>query len=700
MKKFLLLFFVMIVANCYADRIYIMNSSGFNTADPLLLNALTGMGHTVVENKTNFTTLPTGFTSRCVDPVNGYDWLCFFGTNDFSALLPQIQAFIDTGGKVFYQYEVTCCTTASASVATILSGLTGLTISPNSNSSLASTGSGTLPGWVANNVNCCSDFIGNAFKGLDGLPLKNQFLVSSNINGSTPSYTLCPNFGFVFTTTDFLGTAHKGGITGLGDYNLWYDGLAIGNIPINQNIVNFFFPNNSSTCYLFPPGCLTNYNNQSLKVNIGKDTTLCNGQTLKLDATTSNATYLWQDNSTGPTFTVNQQGKYWVRVTSNCGISSDTINIAYTSLPKMNLGNDTLICPGQPLILNAATANSTYQWQDNSTKSTYNVSNQGTYWVKVNTSCGAIYDTIKVSYKSSAKINLGKDTSLCKGAQLVLDASTVSSTYLWQNNSTSPTFTVSQQGKYWVRVTTQCGIISDTINVSYNNASIYILGNDTTLCAGRILLLNATTPNATYLWQDNSTNPTFTVSKQGTYIVQVITNNCPKFDTVRVAYTSQPSIDLGADQTICEGAELILNAFYPNSFYLWQDNSSNYYYTANKAGIYWVDVTNNCGSVSDTINVSVGDCNCKIYVPNAFTPDNDGLNDVFIPEYICLFEKYEIKIYDRWGALIFQTQDPALSWDGTYNNKPAQVGIYSYRIKYRFQKDKSKTLIGSVALIK
>src|SRR5690348_7275319 len=98
-----------IILNCLADRIYIMDSPGYDTAEPQLIAAIAANGHTIVVNNTTLNTLPAGFTSTCVDPVNGFDWLCFFGTDNFAPLLPQIQSFINVGGKVFYQYEVTCC---------------------------------------------------------------------------------------------------------------------------------------------------------------------------------------------------------------------------------------------------------------------------------------------------------------------------------------------------------------------------------------------------------------------------------------------------------------------------------------------------------------------------------------------------------------------------------------------------------------
>src|SRR5690348_88344 len=75
------------------ERIYIMNAPGYNTADQALVNAIQSLGHHVDVSTTGATALPVGFTSAFTDPDNGYHWLCFFGNQDRSALIPQVQTF-------------------------------------------------------------------------------------------------------------------------------------------------------------------------------------------------------------------------------------------------------------------------------------------------------------------------------------------------------------------------------------------------------------------------------------------------------------------------------------------------------------------------------------------------------------------------------------------------------------------------------
>jgi gliding motility-associated-like protein len=609
-RKLLAVFTLLFITfNSNADNIYIMNASGYNHAGAELISAITSNGHTVTENASNLNSLPAGFTTACLDPVNGYDYLCFFGTHDFSPLLPAIQTFIDNGGKVFYQYEVSCCVASATSAAAIMTGLTGMNITPNSNSYIA-LGSGG-PGWES--VGCCVTMTGNAYRCMDGLPLQNQLLATGGLNNSNPPYTTCEAFGVAFASTDFASGANQGGFIGFGDVNIWYDGgepwANGGSNPINMAVVDYIFPAPGSTCSIYPGGGCTNQslvpntNGTGASVNLGPDLEICPGQTFTLDAGVQTS-YTWQDNSTNQTFDVTGPGTYWVDVTNSCGSASDTVVVTAGILPTVNLGNDTTLCLSAMLLLDATYPNSTYLWQDASTNPTFNVTSAGTYTVDVTNSCGTVSDAINVSYNSSAVVNLGNDTTLCPGATLTLDAGNPGSTFLWQDNSTSQTFTVSAAGTYFVEVSDSCGSVSDTIIVSYGVVPTVNLGNDTTLCPGATLLLDATYAGATYLWQDNTTNPTYTVSSAGLYSVDV-TNACGTVsDAINVTYDVLPTVNLGNDTTLCQGDNLLLDATFPASTYLWQDNSTNATLNVSAAGTYSVDVTNYCGTVSDAINIT------------------------------------------------------------------------------------------------
>ena len=339
-------------------------------------------------------------------------------------------------------------------------------------------------------------------------------------------------------------------------------------------------------------------------VNLGNDTALCQGQTLTLDATTAGATYVWQDASTNATYNVTAAGNYSVTVSIGSCTATDAINVTYSPQPVVNLGNDTTLCTGQTLLLDATTAGATYQWQDASTSATFNVTGAGTYSVTVTVNTCTATDAINVTYSAPLAVNLGNDTALCQGQTLLLDATTAGATYVWQDASANATFNVTAAGNYSVTVTVNTCTASDAINVTYSTPPVVNLGNDTALCGGQTLLLNATTANATYVWQDASTNATFNVTVAGNYSVTVTVNACTASDVINVTYNPSPVVNLGNDTVLCQGQTLLLDATTAGATYTWQDASTNATYNVSTAGAYSVTVTLNTCTVSDLINVT------------------------------------------------------------------------------------------------
>lgn len=458
-----------------------------------------------------------------------------------------------------------------------------------------------------------------------------------------------------------------------------------------------------STTSYFAYGCDTSSHsvvvNVPPTVDLGIDISLCNGETFILDATTADVTYLWQDNSIDSTFTVTEQGTYWVEVNNSCGIVVDSIEVIYSAGPLIDLGADGTFCQGDTFTLDVTTTNGTYLWQDNSTQPSFDVTEEGMYWVEVTNDCGITLDTISLSYGSMPFLDLGKDTTLCEGVTLTLDVTTSNTTYFWQDESTNPSFTITEPGTYWVEINNNCGTARDSIDIGYILNPTVDLGNDATFCEGDTVTLDATTANATYLWQDNSTDPTFTLGEPGTYWVEVDHSCGIVIDTIIFSNNSLTGFNLGNDTTLCQGETITLDATTPNANYLWQDNSSNPLFTISESGTYWVEVDNNCELVSDTLIVEFENCDCSLSIPSAFTPNSDGSNDNFSPLADCNFSDYSFMIFNRWGEMLFESNIPGESWDGTYRGTMVPIGVYVYVVNYSFQEE-TETRAGNVTIVR
>ncbi|MBL4756037.1 MAG: gliding motility-associated C-terminal domain-containing protein [Flavobacteriales bacterium] len=457
-------------------------------------------------------------------------------------------------------------------------------------------------------------------------------------------------------------------------------------------------------------------------LELGNDTAICQGSVLNLDATTIGATYLWSDNTTNAGLSVTIAGSYWVEMEVNGCTSRDTINVIMDPLPTVVLANDTMLCPGQIMTLDATGSGVSYLWQDNSTGPTFNVTQQGTYWVEVTNNCGTTPDSITVNYDLLPTVELGDDTALCPGDVLVLVATTPNSTYLWQDNSTNQNLNVTQQGTYWVEISDNCGSATDTLSVTMESVPTLNLGNDSTLCQGQSLMLNIVGSNVSYLWSDGSMNSSFNVTQQGTYWAEV-TNNCGvASDTIDINFNPLPIFELGNDTILCPGDILVLDVTAPNSTYLWHDNSTNPTWSVTQQGTYWITATNMCGVASDTLNVDYDSipvvelgndtlvCAGDSFLVDATASNKsylwhnnaDNINDQFLPVPHCTFALYNFLIYDRWGDLIFETDDYLVPWDGKANdgNDIAQQDVFVWMILALDDQGKRHQYVGHVTLVR
>jgi gliding motility-associated-like protein len=239
-------------------------------------------------------------------------------------------------------------------------------------------------------------------------------------------------------------------------------------------------------------------------------------------------------------------------------------------------------------------------------------------------------------------------------------------------------------------------VTSNSIIIQLHSIS---LGIDTVLCKGNVKLLDATTTNSTYLWQDNTSSPTYLVTKAGKYFVSVNKQGCMIKDTINIAYNLKPMFSIGNDAGICMGSTLILNPQISGVSYLWQDGSTNPTYTVIQPGLYSLTATNTCGSTTDDIIIVNGVCN--LYVPNSFSPNGDAKNDVFKASYGDNVTQFHLQVFNRYGQIIFETKDKNKGWDGTFKGTRQPYDGYVWLIQYKTAvNNKLQKLQGSVLLIR
>ena len=253
----------------------------------------------------------------------------------------------------------------------------------------------------------------------------------------------------------------------------------------------------------------------------------------------------------------------------------------------------------------------------------------------------------------------------------------------------------------------------DDVSVTDSTLTISTSSNETIACDGDQVVLIATGAKS-YTWMDAAnksviigTGPTitFSASVSKTYVVYASGVTCSGgVDSITVNVNPVPIINLHEDTALCfeETGSIVLKVDQGYSSYLWTDLSVGDSLLIHSPGKYFVTITdsNDCSQTDTTYIADM--CDLSLYYPNAFTPNGDGLDDRF---YFIgnLIEQFEIKIYDRWGDLIFQTNDIDQGWDGSKNNIPLQEDVYAWNLSYRGKGNSpvaTKYSIGHVVLVR
>ncbi len=536
--------------------------------------------------------------------------------------------------------------------------------------------------------------------------------------------------------------------------------------------------------------------------SLSSNITVCDpSDPIFLDATTTNATYEWQDGSTGATFIAPGQGIYWVDITITGCTRRDSFIVELASALDVDLGEDFSVCDENFFILDATTVGAvTYQWQNGSNSPTLTIVNSGEYSVSVYDSdgCPAV-ENIEVLFGTTPEVDIGPDLLLCDGESATFDATDNDVTYAWSNGATTPTITVDEAGPYWVDVSNNGCIGSDTAVLDYlaelfldvDVTDISCFGN----CDGAIeIAVSGGNGTLSYQWADGSTDLMLEDLCEDDYVFTIVDDLCTYVNVIPVVEPDSLIYELLVSDVECpgdgDGSIRVANTSGGTLPYLFSFDGAPFSgetsLSALSGGTYEFEVTdaNGCtagetvsvyeppfvdldagpdllielgtsveieaqvfptfnqiiewtppdsldctdcitpiaGPTSSTLyTISVMDSitGCTImdevlvrvdkkrnvFIPNAFTPNGDGNNDIFqIFTGNGVRRVLNFRIYDRWGEHVFEARDYSakapIGWDGTFKGKPMNSSVFAYLIEIEFVDDVVILYKGDVTLLR
>lgn len=232
------------------------------------------------------------------------------------------------------------------------------------------------------------------------------------------------------------------------------------------------------------------------------------------------------------------------------------------------------------------------------------------------------------------------------------------------------------------------------------NPMVY-LGQDTAICDGTSMLLSAGPGFSSYVWNDGSNSETLAVNEMGSFSVIVTDQNgCTARDTL-VIYDvfAIPVNFLPADTTACGAFSMVIIVDGYIS-YQWSHGFTGETAEISAPGSYTLEVKDANGCTGSDLIIVDADCEQAVLMPNAFTPNGDGLNDVLKPVLLDDISDYELTIFNRWGELIFRSADPDEGWDGREGKIASVIEQYVWTVRYKNGNGVDQFEKGSVALLR
>ena len=184
-----------------------------------------------------------------------------------------------------------------------------------------------------------------------------------------------------------------------------------------------------------------------------------------------------------------------------------------------------------------------------------------------------------------------------------------------------------------------------------------------------------------------------TVTEPGVYffVASEVETGCDVAGSIAVPTGALSPMGLPEYIELCEGQSQSVNTGTPDPVF-WDDGETGSVRVISEAGLYVASHSTDCGTVEDSILVVEVPCGCAVFAPSGFTPDGDLINDAWRPVFECAPEEYELKIFDRWGGMVWQTQNPEEYWTGGFRDDGRPLdeklfyvrdGIYAFQVTYR-----------------
>jgi gliding motility-associated-like protein len=425
---------------------------------------------------------------------------------------------------------------------------------------------------------------------------------------------------------------------------------------------------------------------------------MCNGDSTTIQVVSlfaASTVYQWSTGQFGQTIHVTPltTTSYTVTATLNGCAGDTTIQIDVKSIPQISMvASPPSVCLGDTTKLTALSNiwGTTFNWSTGHTGSQILLKPSLTAQVKVTgtvNGCSSS-DSLMISVKPVPSVQVAvSQNPVCAGDTVFFSASSnmPNANFIWSTAAFTPQISVTPSFTATYTVTaTVSGCYSDTTIVISVNPSpqLTVTPMPVELCNGESVIIDVSSDmtNTQFSWSNGMTGTPISISPSASFtlLLSATASNCTSVLEIPVDVTPMPEVSLGKDGYVCEGEPVLLVPTGAFQTLRWWDGGTAPQVFIYDPGYYWVKAMNGQCELIDS--VFFDECP-SINVPNIFTPNGDGYNDFFEIPYSSI-EIRSVQIYNRWGRVVFFSEDDTDFWDGASNGQPCADGAYFYVIRY------------------
>lgn len=451
-----------------------------------------------------------------------------------------------------------------------------------------------------------------------------------------------------------------------------------------------------------------------------RDTILCTYPfELELSASGLHSGYRWSTGDSTLSITVTEPGQYMLEAYYGEFLIRDTAVVQYLPPEQVSLGADSSLCAQDtPFALTAPYGMDVYRWSTGDTTASISVSESGLYWLEAEYACGQVRDSIQLDVENPQPFSLGADTLFCGDSPigLPLQAGPGYESYAWNNGQNTAGIVAAAPGLYWVEARHFCGDYRDSILLEQQPLLSLGLPADTLACLEEPLRLAAAPGFDSYRWSTGETGSVIEAVEYGTYTLEASYPCGMPSIAITVEAPAPLEVQLPAQVEVNLGESIALHPALSRTGgvqYHWSPadglscpRCARPVASPSASQAYTLEVRDEYGCSAQASVEVVVKPRLRAYVPSAFSPNGDGVND-----RLAFFAGPEVRevrwfrVYNRWGGLVYERKDfepnlPGAGWDGEVNGTPAPAGTYAWAAEVEQLGGQVARLDGEVLLVR